>query len=233
MSDPVELSPRQRRTALEALPRERLSRVTEHFDLNVADRRVAASHVDAIVRAKHVDFAEVLDQLARDELKAVCEALGLDTSGREKQALIDRILGTANAAGASGNDKAASGSRKSSGQGASGGAEILRSPDPNAKLTRQQLENYLWAAADILPGSIDSSDYKNFIFGLLFLKRLSDRFDEECEQLVAEGIDPEQHDEHRVFVPKRARWSEIQKHATGLGELNRASSNGTRLAVHR
>ena len=50
----------------------------------MADRRVAASHVDAILRAKRVDFAEVLGLLGRDELKAVCEALGLDSSGREK-----------------------------------------------------------------------------------------------------------------------------------------------------
>ena len=98
-------------------------------------------------------------------------------------------------------------------------------PELGAKLTREQLEGYLWAAADILRGSIDSSDYKNFIFGLLFLKRLSDRFDEECEQLVAEGIDPEERDEHQFFVPKRARWSQIQKGATGLGELlNKASA---------
>ena len=105
------------------------------------------------------------------------------------------------------------------------GSASAAPPDPGAKLTREQLEGYLWAAADILRGSIDSSDYKNFIFGLLFLKRLSDRFDEECELLVAEGIDPEQHDEHQFFVPKRARWSQIQKGATGLGELlNKASA---------
>ena len=55
--------------------------------------------------------------------------------------------------------------------------------------------------------SIDSSDYKGFIFGMLFLKRLSDRFDEDCEALVAEGGDPEDKDEHQFFVPKRARWS--------------------------
>ena len=92
-------------------------------------------------------------------------------------------------------------------------------------LTRERLEAHLWAAADILRGSIDSSDYKNFIFGLLFLKRLSDRFEEECEELRNEGVDPEDPDEHQFFVPKRARWPEILKAATGLGEvLNKASA---------
>jgi type I restriction enzyme M protein len=81
----------------------------------------------------------------------------------------------------------------------------------------------LWSAADILRGSIDSSDYKAFIFGLLFLKRLSDRFDEERETLTADGDDPEDKDNHQFFVPRRARWSEIQRTATNLGEaLNKA-----------
>ena len=105
MPEPIELSARQRRLALEALSRERLSQITEHYDLNVADRRVAASHVDAIVRAKRVDFAEVLGLLGRDELKAVCEALGLDTSGREKQTLLDRVLGRSNGAAAVSGDE--------------------------------------------------------------------------------------------------------------------------------
>ena len=77
--------------------------------------------------------------------------------------------------------------------------------DPTKTLTREQLEGYLWAAADILPGSIDSSDYKNYIFGLLFLKRQSDRFREECEELVKGGHDPDDPDEHQFFVPMRAR----------------------------
>ena len=49
------------------------------------------------------------------------------------------------------------------------------------KLTLDKLESFLWTSADILRGSIDSSEYKHFIFGLLFLKRLSDQFQEEYE----------------------------------------------------
>jgi type I restriction enzyme M protein len=96
---------------------------------------------------------------------------------------------------------------------------------PSGHLTQDALERHLWSAADILRGSIDSSDYKNFIFGLLFLKRLSDRFEEECTTVRAEGGNPEDPDEHEFFVPKRARWSEIQKHAQNLGEvLNKAAA---------
>ena len=55
-------------------------------------------------------------------------------------------------------------------------------------LTRQELESKLWQAADILRGQIDAADYKNYIFSILFLKRLSDRFDEEVESAVALGV---------------------------------------------
>ncbi len=96
-------------------------------------------------------------------------------------------------------------------------------------LTREHLNNHLWAAADILRGSIDSSDYKNYIFGFLFLKRLSDRFEEEAESLIAEGevedvawTDP---DEHQFFVPEQARWKQFSKLTHNIGEtLNKAAS---------
>lgn len=103
-----------------------------------------------------------------------------------------------------------------------------KAPEPlelplGEKLTTEKLERYLWSAADILRGSIDSSDYKNYIFGLLFLKRLGDRFAEECEALVRDGDDREDKDNHQFFVPKRARWAEIQRVATNVGEaLNKA-----------
>ncbi|MDK4731527.1 class I SAM-dependent DNA methyltransferase [Rhizobium sp. CNPSo 3490] len=96
-----------------------------------------------------------------------------------------------------------------------------------AKLTLAELENHLWKSADILRGSIDSSDYKIYIFGFLFLKRLSDRFEEEAKEAIRQGLpqdvaynDP---DEHEFFLIERARWSSIKKLTTAIGDhLNKA-----------
>jgi type I restriction enzyme M protein len=95
-----------------------------------------------------------------------------------------------------------------------------------AKLTQQELESHLWGSANILRGSIDSSDYKNYIFGLLFLKRLNDVFVERAEDIEQnEGdtygwTDP---DEHQFFVPEGARWEEIKKQTQDIGDkINKA-----------
>lgn len=95
-------------------------------------------------------------------------------------------------------------------------------------LTLEELESHLWESANILRGSIDSSDYKNYIFGLLFLKRLSDVFAENREQIKEEHgeafiDDPDFYTESHVYVPKRARWDYIQKQTQDIGaEINKA-----------
>ena len=95
-------------------------------------------------------------------------------------------------------------------------------------LTSPELQSKLWQAADILRGQIDSADYKNYIFSLLFLKRLSDRFDEEIELAVQSGVPREvavaDVDEHQFVVPESAHWSQISSATMNLGEaLNVAS----------
>ena len=80
------------------------------------------------------------------------------------------------------------------------------------KLNLETLEKWLWDSANILRGHIDSSDFKNYIFGLMFLKRASDQFFEEAKIAVEkEGIDLEEaiedEDYHRFFIPKNLESS--------------------------
>ena len=87
-------------------------------------------------------------------------------------------------------------------------------------LTLAQLERHLWGAADLLRGSIDSGDFKHYIFGLLFYKRLCDVWREEYEQRLAEYGDAElaaDPDEHRFHIPPGCFWSDVRKTSVDIG----------------
>jgi type I restriction enzyme M protein len=90
------------------------------------------------------------------------------------------------------------------------------------RITQQQLESYLWGAATLLRGTIDAGDYKQFIFPLLFYRRLCDVFDEEVQAALAEsGADtayamfPEN---HRFQIPPEAHWLEVRKVVRNVGQ---------------
>ena len=83
-----------------------------------------------------------------------------------------------------------------------------------------ELAPKLWGTANTLRGNIDAAEYKHVVLPLMFLKYISDAFEElheELESQANEGYDPEEPDEYRernvFWVPQEARWSTIQSRA--------------------
>jgi len=81
-------------------------------------------------------------------------------------------------------------------------------------------ESELWRAADALRSNMDAAEYKHVVLGLIFLKYISDAFEEQRAKLEADrakGADPEDPDEYRAvnifWVPKEARWSKLKSEA--------------------
>ena len=90
------------------------------------------------------------------------------------------------------------------------------------RMTQSELEAYLWGAATLLRGYIDAGDYKQFIFPLLFYKRLCDVYNEEITHAlqVSEGDShyaglPEQ---HRFQIPPDAHWNVIRTKVKNIGK---------------
>ena len=93
---------------------------------------------------------------------------------------------------------------------------------PHMPISQQQLESYLWGAAIRLRGVIDAGDYKQFIFPLLFFKRLCDVYDEEYDlALVGSGGDTNYAafaENHRFQIPDGAHWKDVRAVTTNVGQ---------------
>jgi len=93
-------------------------------------------------------------------------------------------------------------------------------PEQSDKMTLAHLKQFLWKSADILRGKIDSGDYKKYIFGLLFYKRMSDVWDEEYQKVMDEYHDKaiaKAEYNHRFQVPKDCRWQTIIEQSENIG----------------
>ncbi|MBS1675278.1 MAG: SAM-dependent DNA methyltransferase [Actinobacteria bacterium] len=90
----------------------------------------------------------------------------------------------------------------------------------SARISQREVENYLWGAAVILRGLIDAGDYKQYIFPLVFLKRISDVYDEEHAAAMETYGDDELAslpENHRFAIPTGCHWSDVREVTENIG----------------
>ena len=88
-------------------------------------------------------------------------------------------------------------------------------------MNQQELEKYLWGAATALRGTIDAGDYKQYIFPLLFFKRICDVYDEEYENALQESDGDIEYatfaENHHFLVPEDAHWNDVRETTVNVG----------------
>lgn len=204
-----------KRQILDQLNRDELLQIVDRYELEVADRRKRDLVLEAVARSHRAKPVEFLADLPRDRLKDICRAFDLDGSGKAKAEIVSRLLGDH--------------------QGKGSEPEVETESEPTEKPERRNRKNdngakknggdlgfeaTLWLAADKLRNNLDAAEYKHVVLGLIFLKYISDAFEERYQQLkaeIAEGADPEDPDEYRAgnvfWVPKDARWQKVEANA--------------------
>lgn len=89
------------------------------------------------------------------------------------------------------------------------------------RIPMEELETYLWSSANLLRSSIDAGAYKQYIFPLLFFKRICDVYDEECQHILEEFDGDESalewEENHLFMVPKGAHWNDVRNKSENIG----------------
>ncbi len=97
-------------------------------------------------------------------------------------------------------------------------------------MTQKQLEDHLWGAANILRGMIDAADFKQYIFPLLFFKRVSDLWDEEYQIALDESDGDltfaDFAENHRFQIPNGCHWEDVRKKTVDVGAYLQKALNG-------
>ena len=217
-----------KRAILEAMGRDALKDAVVRFDLaDSVDRRSPDAMRSRLARARRATPEALLPLLRVADVRRVCELQGVDATARSKQVLVERLL-DGDAKPRSRKPPSASKDPRAAGRGPRAADD--GTPEPSSQTRERQpesstagngattgYETELWATANALRGNMDAAEYKHVVLGLIFLKYVSDAFEERHAQLEAErdeGADPEDPDFYigaNVFwVPPEARWRHLQ-----------------------
>ena len=192
-----------KRALLSEMTVEELRASADLFELDGFDRRIRDNLIDAIGGSRKARINEILVSLPRARLKELCRAFDLSDAGTRKADIAARLVGPAKS--------------KKGRRGKRASATTKKDPEPSGATTGYEAE--LWAMADALRGNVDAAEYKHVVLGLIFLKYISDAFEEHRAKVLADWGEEavEDRDEYTAenifWVPKEAWWARLKEQA--------------------
>lgn len=215
------MSKRTKKDLLPHLSRARLLELAGNYDIAGLSGKSKDDIVQSFVQYRRLALADMLETLKRDELKALCNKLFLDDSGRGKDVLIERLV----------NGKQVNAVAESAFE-YKPDTTPGRKKKSNADDKDKSLESWIWDAACSIRGAKDAPKYKDFILPLVFTKRLCDVFDDELNRIAKEvgsrkkafQLVKADHKLVRFYLPlmpddpEEAVWSIIRKLSDKIGE---------------
>ncbi len=211
-----------KRDLLQQLAKHTLTKLASSHELPVRSNASVATLVEAIVAKRGIKLDAILPLLKLSELKASCSLIKQSSKGN-KQDLIERLISyTPKAQPRS--DVKVSATKKQAAKPIKKKL-VYKQDQPlmgEEKLTLSQLEQYLSKAAWILKGPVDASDFKVYIFPLLFFKRISDVYDEEYQTALDESDGDIEYaampEMHRFEIPEGCHWKDVRETTTNVGQ---------------
>lgn len=177
------LTKSQKRHALDALGVDRLRWLARAFDFELDDTRRRDPLLDVLSDGRRIDFEVILDELKRDELKAMCRAVELEDGGREKNLLVARLLGQDGRPRPKRDRTDKPKVSPSRSVTAMNDTSIPSSPEgtpalPDAHAVGRtsegfsEITSFIWSVADLLRGDYKQSEYGRVILPFTVLRRL-------------------------------------------------------------
>lgn len=197
---------------LSILGRDDLKHIVDDLEIDGVDRRSVEGMRAALSRARRASVADLLWYMQKDQIKQVCELVGVSPKGKRDE-LVERLLG---------DQKPKQAAKKATRKG----TPVASNNAAKTQVNQNEINGILWKACDTFRGTVDPAEYKNYILVMLFVKYISDVWQDHYDKLKKQYGDDEDRIQRRLkrerfVLPSHCTFKALydQRNEANVGEI--------------